>query len=309
MLKVSVVIPTYNHARFVGQAIESVLSQTLPAHEVIVVDDGSSDNTQEVLNPYASPVRVVRQQNQGVAAARNNGARFATGDFLAFLDADDVWLPRKLELQAARFGGKHEPGLVHCGVEDINDAGLPLCRHLDGLEGRVATDLLLFRRPVILGGGSGIVIPRAVFEETGGFDTQLSTSADWDLFYRIASRYEVGFVAEVLLQYRLHGSNMHGNVRAMERDMLLAYDKAFNAADPELYRLRRRCYGNLHAVLAGSFFSARQYRGFTKHMFKSLLLTPNNISQFTGYPVRLWRRRNLAHPNTATDSRSLETTH
>jgi len=237
---------------------------------------------------------LVRQQNQGVAAARNRGAEIATGDLLAFLDADDVWLPRKMERQVEQFIINSQLGLAHCGTEDIDDTGKPLSKHLDGLDGRVAMELLLFRRAVILGGGSGIVIPNAVFKELGGFDRRMSTSADWDLYYRIASRYEVGFVPEILLQYRLHGTNMHGDARAMERDMLLAYEKAFGDADAELRRMRTRCYGNLHAVLAGSFFSAREYSGFARHALKSLLLTPDNISQFAGFPLRRWRRRKLA---------------
>ena len=294
MLTVSVVIPTYNHARFLGQAIDSVLAQTLSPSEVIVVDDGSTDNTAAELVHYANRIRLVRQQNQGVSAARNNGAEIATGDLLAFLDADDIWLPRKMERQVERFATESELGLVHCGTEDIDHTGKPLNRHLDGLDGWVAMEMLLFRRAVILGGGSGIVIPRAVFKEVRGFDRKLSTSADWDLYYRIASLYKVGFVPEILLQYRLHSTNMHGNARAMERDMLLAYDKAFSDADAQLRRLRTRCYGNLHAVLAGSFFSAREYRGFARHAVKSLLLTPDNISQFAGFPLRRWRRRKLA---------------
>jgi glycosyltransferase involved in cell wall biosynthesis len=294
MLRVSIVIPTHNHARFVTLAIESALAQTQPASEIIVVDDGSSDDTPSVLAPYAGRITVVRQQKQGVAAARNAGAKLATGDLLGFLDADDVWLPAKLERQVARFVSAPHIGLVHCGLETIDGAGEPLVRSVHGLEGSVADEFLFFRRPLILGGGSGAVIPRAVFNEVGGFDEQMSTSADWDLYYRIARRYEVGFVPEVLLKYRLHPGNMHGNIRAMERDMLLGYAKAFRSADSRLRSIRRRAYGNLHSVLAGSFFSAGQYTGFIKHTLMSLLLTPGNIGQFAGYPLRRWRRSKLA---------------
>ena len=307
MLTVSVVIPTYNHAQFLGQAIESALGQTLAPIEVIVIDDGSTDSTPDVLARYGECVFGVRQQNRGVAAARNKGAEIATGDLLAFLDADDVWLPRKLELQSARFVREPQLGLVHCGVEDIDEQGSPLGKHLDGLEGRAATELLLFHRPVILGGGSGIAIPRAVFEALGGFDARLSTSADWDLFYRISSRYNVGFVPEVLLRYRVHEGNMHGNVRAMEHDMLLGYEKAFGGSDTTLQGIRRRCYGNLHAVLAGSFFSAGEYGGFLRHTMKSLFLTPNNISRFAEFPFRWRRRRKIAFSKSPSDNSTPET--
>jgi glycosyltransferase involved in cell wall biosynthesis len=303
MSDVSIIVPTYNHSRYIRQAIDSALSQTLTSFEVIVVDDGSTDDTADALGCYGSRIRVVRQQNRGVAAARNKGAEIARGDLLAFLDADDIWIPRKLELQTRRFGGEHRLGLVHCGVEDINEEGRSICQRLDGLEGNVATELLLFNRSVILGGGSAMVIPRAVFEEVGGFDTRLSTSADWDLFYRIASRYDIGFVPEVLVRYRLHSTNMHGNVRAMEHDMLLGYEKAFAESSAALQGIRRRCYGNLHAVLAGSFFSAGEYAGFLRHAVKSVLFTPDNLSRFLAFPIRRLRRRNAA----PTDSSSRDT--
>jgi glycosyltransferase involved in cell wall biosynthesis len=289
MPSVSVVIPTYNYARYVGAAVDSALAQTLPPAEVFVVDDGSTDDTDRVLERHQGRVRVLRQRNQGVATARNAGAGAATGDLLAFLDADDVWLPRKLESQVRRLAAEPDLGLVHCGYESIDDAGRPtgeVC--LDGLEGRVADELLRFRRPVVLGGGSGVLIPRAAFDAVAGFDTRLSTSADWDLYQRLARRYPVGFVPEVLLRYRRHGSNMHGNVRAMERDMLLAYDKAF--ADPALAPIRRQCYGNLHTVLAGSYLAAGQPWACVRHAARGLALAPGNLTRYLGYPLRRLRR-------------------
>jgi len=290
MQRVSVIIPTYNHARFLSQAIESALGQTQQPAEVIVVDDGSRDQTADVLAAFAGRIRPLRQMNRGVAAARNAGAGLASGEFFAFLDADDIWLPPKLERQIACFLAESDLGLVHCGVEEIDESGAGLKRREDGLEGWVAHELLLFRRAVILGGGSGVMIPRAVFEDAGGFDERLSTSADWDLYYRIASRWRVGFVREVLLQYRLHGSNMHGNVRAMERDMLFALGKAFDNTERKPGVARRRCYGNLHTALAGAFFANGDSRRFLANAVKSLLLTPGNVGRYLGYPLR-WRRR------------------
>src|SRR5262249_53680055 len=100
---ISVFIPAYNHARFLASTIDSALSQPLTPSEIIVVDDGSTDDTSSVLGTFGHEIRVLRQNNRGVAAARNRGAAMATGDYLAFLDADDVWLPQKLEMQLDRF--------------------------------------------------------------------------------------------------------------------------------------------------------------------------------------------------------------
>lgn len=301
MTSVSVIIPTYNRERFVREAVDSALGQSAPPHEVIVVDDGSRDGTLAVLAEYGGAIRVVPQENSGVSAARNHGARLASGDLLAFLDADDFWMPRKLELQLACYRANPAVGLVHCGMQEVDGEGNRLAGvHVDGLGGRVADELVLFRRTAVIGTGSTGLIPRRVFEEVGGFDTRLSTSADWDINYRIARRYEVGFVAEPLVGYRLHGSNMHGNVRVMERDMLLAYAKAFEDPDPSVRRMRRRCYGNLHAVLAGSFYSAGEYAKFLSHAARSALLTPANVLRFAAYPARRLRRlssrRSPNHP-------------
>lgn len=290
MLRVSVVIPAYNHARFLRKTIESVLAQTLSPHEVIVVDDGSTDETPAILASYSSRLTVVRQDNRGLSAARNAGAARASGDLIAFLDSDDLWLPCKLERQIARFSAEPDLGLVHCGVEEIDDAGRMIGRRLDGMEGSVAAEMLLFRRGAILGGGSGCVVRRAIYEEVGGFDPRLGTSADWDFYYRVAVTYRVGFVPEVLVRYRFHVGNMHINVRAMEHDMLLAYEKAFSAAPGDLRRLRRRCYGKLHTVLAGSFFAVGEYRKFVEHAAKALFFAPRSSGYLAGYPLRWWRR-------------------
>ncbi|MGE0132760.1 MAG: glycosyltransferase family 2 protein [Blastocatellales bacterium] len=290
MPDVSVIVPAYNHARYVGEAIESALSQTLPPREVIVVDDGSTDSTPEALDRYKDRIKIIRQSNQGVAAARNNGVAAAAGGWLAFLDADDVWMPRKLERQWQCFADDPGLGLVHCGVIEIDAEGRPLRNKTDGMSGWVAREMLIFQRPVILGGGSGAMIPREVFQKVSGFDGGLSTSADWDLYYRIASRWRIGFVDEPLLQYRLHGSNMHGNIKVMRRDMLAAYEKAFAQADPELMKMRRNCYGRLHMVLAGSFYSVGSYGNFIAEALKSICLAPSNITQLLNFPVRRWRR-------------------
>jgi glycosyltransferase involved in cell wall biosynthesis len=298
MPKVSVVIPTHNYANFVSEAIESALGQTLRPHEVIVVNDGSTDETPQVLAEFSEPVRAVHLQNRGVCAARNEGATLATGDLLAFLDADDIWLPTKLEKQAQRFLDDPEIGLVHCGVQHVNLAGHAVRTLLDGMEGWVAIDLLLARRNVILGGGSGMMVSRAAFEVVGGFDTRLTHAEDWDLWYRLASRYKVGFVPEVLLHYRLHDRNTvpyriptSSWCKQTERDIMVAYQKAFTNTDPSLRQLRRRVYGNLHMALAGFYFAARQPRDVVRHVLRSIWLTPDNIIRLLIYPLRSLRRR------------------
>jgi hypothetical protein len=178
-------------------------------------------------------------------------------------------------------------------MEEIDGQGRRIRRRVDGMEGWVSQEMLFFRRAVILGAGSSAMVPRAVFQEIGGFDESLPPAEDWDFCYRIARRFRVGFVPEVLVRYRLHGGNAHANVFAMTKGILGGYAKVFEEQEPSLQRLRRRAYGNLHSMLAGSFFHMGEYRQFIRHAFSSIILTPENGGHFAGYPFRAIRRRGL----------------
>lgn len=283
---VSVIIPNYNYANYICEAVDSALNQTYENVEVIVVDDGSHDDSRELLESYGNRITTIFQENAGVSAARNNGVRRSTGKYVAFLDADDVWLVDKCAKQVDSFEKEDDLGLVHVGVEEFDADGNVLKKRLDGMSGAVSHEFLLFERPVVLGGGSGLMVPREVFEEIGGFDLNLLTSADWDLFYRISRSYNIGFVPEVLLKYRIHGSNMHGNIKRMEREMLYGFEKAFCESSADVQSIRRRAYGNLHKALAGSYFHAGEYGDFLRHSFKSLFLNPSNIGYFAAFPLR-----------------------
>ena len=285
---VSAIIPNYNYAKYLSDSIESVLAQTYPNVEIIVVDDGSGDDSKAVIDSYGDKITAIYQKNQGVSAARNNGVAAAKGVYLAFLDADDIWLPTKLERQVEMFGADPELGLAHVGLVEFDDSGTRLNESTEGMSGSVAGELLRFERPVILGGGSGAMVSRRAFELAGGFDGRMSTSADWDFFYRVCSRSKAGFVNEILLKYRVHGSNMHANIKAMEHDMMLGYRKAFENGAVEN---RNACYGNLHKVLAGSYFHAGQYADFVRHAVKSVWRRPRNLGYFLQFPMRRLRRK------------------
>ena len=284
-MNVSVIIPTYNYARFLREAIDSALAQTRPALEVIVVDDGSTDGTRELLAEYGGRIRVLSQQNQGVAAARNAGIGAANGEYLAFLDSDDAWYPRKLELQMLRFEQEPHLGLVHCGAERIDAEGRTLDTTTGGMEGDVAEAMLRLDREVIMPQGSSIVVPKRIAMDLGGFDVRLPPSEDWDFCYRVVSRYSIGYVPVALVRYRLHGSGIHMNIPRMERAMLLALEKAF--ADPRVRPLRNYSYGRLHRTLAGCYFQTRQLREFARHAVLSLRYDPRNIGYFAAWPLRV----------------------
>jgi glycosyltransferase involved in cell wall biosynthesis len=267
---VSVVIPAHDYGRYLAEAIDSAMGQSLAPFEIIVVDDGSTDETPEVLARYGDRIRAFRTENGGASAARNFGAAQARGEFVAFLDADDVWHKQKLELQMARFAADPSVGFVHCAVEFFGDAGSASSPLLEGLEGWIAPDLVRLRQSVVAGPGSSILIPLRVFREAGCFDPTLRVSEDWDLCFRIALRYRVAYVPRALVRYRTHGRGLHRDVERLEFDMLRALDKAFRLAGDELAGLRSQAYGRLHRILSGSYLEAGRPLKAVQHGLRSI---------------------------------------
>jgi glycosyltransferase involved in cell wall biosynthesis len=290
---ISVIIPAYNYGRFLRDAVDSALAQTCPAFEVIVVDDGSTDDTPQILAGYGDRIVVIRQENLGTSAARNAGIAAARGEYVSFLDADDIWRPRKLECDAARFALDPTLGMVHCGAETFDNAGRTLSVSLTGLEGWIAPALLRLDREVIATPGS-VTVRKAAAMEVGRYDSRLEVAEDWDFCYRIACRYRAGFVPEVLVRYRLHGRGKHLDIRKMEQGMFLALEKAFESPDRAVQALRNHTYGRIHRILAGCYFQDRQPRPFLRHMITSLRYDPRNLAYFTAYPFRLAKRRFVA---------------
>jgi glycosyltransferase involved in cell wall biosynthesis len=271
-----------------SEAITSALQQTCEPSEIIVVDDGSTDETPEIVKSFGERVTYLRQQ-AGVCAARNLGVANSTGNYIAFLDADDIWEPIKLERQIQRFEADSDVGLVHCGMREFDSVtGQTVQFHLEGEEGWVAHLQLLFERPIINASGSSIVVTRTAFDKVTGFDTQLRNAEDWEFCYRVAKEFKVGYVREPLVQYRNHGVNATKNISEMERSSLIAWRKIFDTDDETVLAIRRRSFGNLHKVLAGSYLHNRQIDGFVRNLVKSLWYRPSYLAR---YPWLLLRRR------------------
>jgi glycosyltransferase involved in cell wall biosynthesis len=291
VLDVSVVIPSYNSARFVREAVESALAQTLPPVEVIVVDDGSSDDTAAALEPLSDRIRLIRQDNAGVAAARNTGIRSAHGALIAFLDADDVWIPERLARQAPLHEEDPRIGLSHCGIVEVEERLAPIAERLDGLSGdRVAATMLHGQGNRLHASGSTMMLTRGAIEAVGDFDVELPPSEDWELMFRVARRFRIGFVAEPLVLYRQHAANAHRDIPRLERSMFLSLRKAFAIGDPSLRRLRRRAYATVHGWLAGSYWEIGDRPSFVRHAAKAAWLHPPIVRHFAAFPVRRFSR-------------------
>lgn len=193
---VSVIIPTYNRAWALKEAIDSVLAQDYTNFELIVVDDGSTDDTPSLLAAYGDRITAIRQSNQGVSAARNRGMDVSSGELIAFLDSDDRWLPQKLSCQADWFS--HHPNALICQTEEIwirNGRRVnPKNRHK-----KPAGDIFEKSLHLCLVSPSAVMIKRGLFNRVGNFDESMPACEDYDLWLRIACRYPVFLIDTPLI--------------------------------------------------------------------------------------------------------------
>jgi len=207
---VSVVIPTYNRAASIGEALDSVLAQTYPAMEIIVVDDGSTDDTRQILMQRYPQVRYFHQENGGVSRARNRAIREARGEFIAFLDSDDLWLPDKTEKQVACFKQHPDAGLVHTDADFLDNTGpepvlLARTSKTQFSTGDIVVNL--FTRFSL--NTQTVMMRKAVFQTVGYFDEELRALEDDNLWIRVAIRYPLRLVAEPLVHIqRLPGPHL-----------------------------------------------------------------------------------------------------
>jgi glycosyltransferase involved in cell wall biosynthesis len=287
--EVSVVIPAFNAGDVLATAIDSVLEQTSAPLECIVVDDGSTDSTPEVAGSYGPSVRVVQQANRGAAAARNRGARIATGELIAFLDADDRWRPERLEGGIETLVAQPQFDAVMCATEVV-DSELRQVGVIRQNPKLTAEDLLLCRDPLV-STGSNLLITRECFGSVGGFDETLPSRAgaeDWLMIFRLVERGALTTIPDVLVQYRVHEGNASVSASRLEADMLAAFDRIYSGSGQVvgLSRYRRRAYANLHRMLAGAYYVEGRRSDFFRNFFKSIGWHPSTLPYFLKTPLR-----------------------
>lgn len=271
---VSVIIPTYNYGRFVTEAVDSVLAQTCQDLEVIVLDDGSTDDTSERLAPYNDRVRYIRQTNQGPSATRNNAIEVSRGEFIAFLDADDVWHPQKLEAQLAYVSRHPEVGLHAAdGVVERPTQWQPLPSSLDEFAADISLDALVIRARFA---PSGVMIRKTYLDEAGRFDPTLRWAEDRDLWLRIASRHRVSKLCLPLWWYRFHANNASSAAVSMETNEREMLDKAFREIDALRGRFVLRQRALSHAAFAAALMYDNAHRPWTAlaRIVRSFVLFP-----------------------------------
>lgn len=251
MPKVSVVIPTYNRANFILETIESVRGQTYHDHEIIVVDDGSTDNTQEVLRNFSEGniIQYIYQPNHGESAARNLGISQSNGEYIAFLDSDDLFLPTKLEKQVAYLDSDINAAFVHSWYLKFDNQGRDLGRrNTSRYSGWVYPDILLSWQVLI--SPSCVMVRADILGEVGGFDVDQYWGADLDMWRRITRHHPIGLVPEVLTKVRVHP----GNLSASKSDSTTWFERYLQKAfldDPHLSTVfRKRAMAKMYTNVA-----------------------------------------------------------
>ena len=261
---VSIIIPCYNQARFLSEAIESVLKQSYSPLEVIVVDDGSSDNTSEVAARY-SMVRLIKQDNQGLARARNRGLAESKGEYVNFLDADDRLLPNAIELGVRSLQTQPEWAFVHGRYRYIDMAGNP-AQHFDARVERIEDYYEALLRRNFIGMSATVMYRRAVLESVGGFLPTLPVCEDYELYLRICRAFPVGRHDEIVAEYRLHerslsrdyGRMLQASIKVLRSQQSCVKGHArYEEAYEEGLRLYREFYGERLIEDLRSRFRAR----------------------------------------------------
>ena len=278
MPKVSVLVPTYNCVQYLKIALESALNQTFKDYEIIVIDDGSTDNTKEVVKNYqtANPGKIVYiyQENQGVVAARNTGIKAAQSDYLALLDADDIWCPDRLEKGIGTIEPDPGIGLVHANITRVDENGRTIStplRDLKYLTGPMFENIFLRK--------ADIACPTALFrkaccDKVGLFDPHLTRLGceDRELWLRIARKFKIVYIDQVLALYRVRLNSMSNNQQKMLKARLYVVDKF--SPEGKNGRLRHLTLAKIYRDLGDEHLFRQQFEHAKGHYWKSIAFNP-----------------------------------
>ncbi|MBD2103241.1 glycosyltransferase [Leptolyngbya sp. FACHB-261] len=249
MPTISVIVPAYNAEQTISETIQSVQQQTFTDFELIVINDGSTDKTLDILEQIQDPrLKIFTYANAGLPMARNRGIGIATGEFITFIDADDLWVPDKLELQLMAIQKSPEIGAAYSWTAFIDAAGRFLyAREPIFLEGDIYPHLLVKN---FISNGSNILVRRRVVECAGRFEPTLKSAEDWDYYLRLASRCQFAVVPKYQILYRQSSQSMTSKVDVMEKYNLQVIERAFQSAPLELQYLKKCSLANTYRYIA-----------------------------------------------------------
>jgi len=278
---ISLVIPAYNVERTILETIESVQQQTFSAFEIIVINDGSTDRTLELLESVNDErLKVFSYENGGLPVARNRGISHATGEFIAFLDADDLWTPDKLELQLAALQQHPEAGVAYSWTCDFIDGQKEIHHRYEPVrfEGNILPELLIRN---FLNSGSNPLIRREAIQSVGEFDPTLRSCEDWDFYLRLAAKWKFVVVPKWQIWYRLSPTSMSTKVEIMEMAALTVIERAYRVAPPELQFLRSKTLADLYQYCATQYLrngtSVSEINRAVPNIWKAICLYPRTL--------------------------------
>jgi glycosyltransferase involved in cell wall biosynthesis len=281
---VSVVIPCYNAEQYIGAAITSVLDQTYKNFELIIVNDGSTDGSENAIKKYSGSnerIHYFFQKNQGVSASRNKGIEMAKGEFIAFLDADDVWEPTNLEIKIRTL---REDDTIDWVFSDmfVADEKLNRTNTVKGGNDQQILNSLLSRTGDVINAPSNLVVKKNCLGKAGIlFDTKLSTSADWDFCIQLAAKKFKGKRIPIpLWTYRVLENSMSRDVLRIEFDNLLVQYKAQEQGLFGSFWFKQKCISNNYLILAGIWWvNGKSKMKGVKYIIRSIAIYPPNITR------------------------------
>lgn len=272
---VTVLVPTYNRAALLGDALQSILQQTFTDFEVVVIDDGSHDATGDVLASFAdSRLRALRQTHKGISAAMNAGLRAARGRYIARLDSDDLWQPHLLATLVPVLESRPDVGVVYARADAIEDGRV--VPHLQGMPPRFPEDSL---RSLVYDDCTcniALLARRECFDDAGPYDESLLANEDWDMWLRVARQWRFVFIDQVVARIRWHPGNLTGlqsrHLLAVLSSRRVPLDKAFAAPalPPQVAAMRSLAYANVHLFCGLRLWQAGQRRAAMEE-FRQLL--------------------------------------
>ena len=273
---VSVIIPTYNRTNLIGGAIQSVLNQTFQDFEIIVIDDGSTDNTEETVNSFNNiKIRYIsHSNNRGVSAARNTGIRASRGEYIALLDSDDEWLPGKLDKQIKVLQSESsEVGVVYSDLFYIDENGKNMNKLRNPEKGGYIYEDLLSKN--CMSPPSTLLIKKECFNRVGLFDNLLNAQEDWDMCIRIAKYYRFALIKIPLVKYRLHSNQVSKNLGVK----IITANRILVKYADEL-EIRRRARSKHYFYIGNRFCHMGKTKEGQRYLLKAISLYPFYIRYY-----------------------------
>lgn len=276
---VSIIIPCYNTEKYIAETIESVFNQTYTNWELIIVNDGSTDSSRQIIELFKNKeqrIRVIDKLNSGVSDTRNKGLEIAQGELITFIDADDVWHNDNLEKKVP-FLSSTNVDVVYSYCQILDEHSNPTDKILKGKNNLKIEDFLSLKANYNTA-PTGVVFKKQVLEKIKGYDINLSNNADQDILIQaLAKGFKIDIIHEALWDYRVHEENMSKNIAVFEKDSLYLFRKCEKQQLFHSFWFKQKCFSNLYLIIAGSWWKEGKNKSRAiLFIFKSLLIYPPN---------------------------------